>query len=456
VVLHETVHPRSRQWHHGVMGERKEIAVIGAGASGLAVARALRQLGHDDVVVLESAPRAGGKCCTMNHNGRSYELGAAVITPAYRQVRSLLDEHGVSTKLRPGARFLDPRTGRLAMRPMLPPELGLRDTLRLSKDVMRLIVGPVRAQKTRFPRLDAVPRAWYQSFGNWARMNELTPLLDILRPWATGLGYGFMEEMPAAYVINYMCLAGPFLELQEVGFGGLLQRVAARLDVRIGTRVERVARADNGVVIQTDRGTFDVERVVLACSFESAREFLDTRPEEQALFSEGRALDFQLIMANTRGLPSSAYVFLAHHAERAHCGKPTFYYRRYPDSGIINFYSYRGEGGLDGAEREVLALVDGLGGEVTEIITRRSYRHSPHVTSDGFGRDFHGRMQALQGQQRTFYVSEELTLGCVEAVVSYAQLVAKHMASGAHAKRLDLPWYEVANDATQGTDRRTA
>ncbi len=438
------------------MGERKEIAVIGAGASGLSVARALRRLGHDDVVVLESAPAVGGKCCTMNYNGRNYELGAAVITPAYRNVRTLLEEHDVSTKLRAGARFLDERTGRLALRPFVPPELGIRDTLRLSKDVMRLMAGPVRTQSRRFPRLDLVPHAWYQSFANWARMNELTPLLGLLRPWATALGYGFMEEMPAAYVINYLCLSGPFLELQETGFGGLFQRVASRLDVRIGTHVESVTRSDNGVVIKTDRGTFDVERVVLACSFPSALSFLDARPEEQSLFAEVRSLDLQLIVANTQGLPTSPYVFLGHHAERSQCGKPTFYYRRYPDSGIVNFYSYKGEGGLDGAEREVLALVNQLGGEVTEILARRAYRHFPHVPSEGFGRAFHARMQALQGQHRTFYVSEELSLACVESVVTYAELVAKNIASGALPQAFDLPWSEVENDASIRDARRIA
>lgn len=444
------------RWHHGVMGERKEIAVIGAGASGLSVARALRQLGHDDVVVLDSAAHVGGKCCTMNHNGRAYELGAAVITPAYRNVRALLDEHSVSTTLRAGARFLDQRTGRLSAGPFLPAELGIRDSLRVSKELLRLSMGPLRAQRLRFPRLDMVPRDWYQSFGNWARMHEMTALCDMLRPWATALGYGFMEEVPAAYVMNYLCLMGPFLELQETGFGGLFQRVATRLDVRVGTRVERISRAENGVVIKTDRGTFDVERVVLACSFESANAFLDIRPEERDLFAEVRALDYQVIVANTHGLPSSAYVFLAHHAERSQCGKPTFYYRRYADRGIINFYSYRGEGGLDGAEREMLGLVNSMGGEVTEILLRRAYRHFPHVSSGGFGRGFHARMQALQGHHRTFYVGEELSLACVESVVAYAGLVAKNMASGAHPKRLDLPWSEVANDAHAEDDRRSA
>ena len=85
--------------------EKKQVVVVGGGASGLSMAHALRELGHANVVVLEQSPGVGGKCCTLHYEGRTYELGAAIVTPAYRRVRRLMREYGVASKWRASAAF---------------------------------------------------------------------------------------------------------------------------------------------------------------------------------------------------------------------------------------------------------------------------------------------------------------------------------------------------------------
>jgi hypothetical protein len=382
----------------------------------------------------------------MSYRGRTYELGAAILTPAYKRVREIMAEHHVPWKLRASAHFLESNRTRLSPRMFVPPELSWRDAMRVPGDAMRVLMTQVRGQLSRFPRLDGVPTNWYQPFTHWARQHDVEPLLEMVRPWATAFGYGFMDEVPAAYMLNYMCVLGPSLELHETGFTGLWQRVADEYDVRLGSEVRKVTRTSEGVSIETNRGSFDVDELVIACPLENAAKFLDTSEEEKSLFSEVRYMDYQVIAANTHGMPTPAYVFLGHNYTRARAGKPVFYYRRYADTGVTTFYSYRGEGGLDGAEREVTALVEGLGGKVTEILARREYRYFPHVSSEGLARGFYPRMEALQGKSRTFYAGEVMAFSCVEPVVAYSEQLAERVVGLSNARPEDLPWPGVAND----------
>src|SRR4051794_37633337 len=70
------------------------IGIIGAGPAGLTVARALKQKGFRRVTVLERESRVGGKCSSFMLDGRTYELGAVVLTPRYRNVLALARELG--------------------------------------------------------------------------------------------------------------------------------------------------------------------------------------------------------------------------------------------------------------------------------------------------------------------------------------------------------------------------
>jgi protoporphyrinogen oxidase len=61
----------------------------------LAAARALGRAGFHHVTVLEKSDRVGGKCHTVQHRGRSYELGAGAVTSAYHSVNRLCREVGL-------------------------------------------------------------------------------------------------------------------------------------------------------------------------------------------------------------------------------------------------------------------------------------------------------------------------------------------------------------------------
>src|SRR5436305_14101552 len=76
---------------------RADVAVIGAGLSGLAAARVLAAAGRD-VLVLEARDRVGGR--TLNHSigrGHIVEVGGQFVGPTQDRVLALAREVGVKT-----------------------------------------------------------------------------------------------------------------------------------------------------------------------------------------------------------------------------------------------------------------------------------------------------------------------------------------------------------------------
>ena len=65
----------------------RRVCVLGGGATGLAIARALKDAGHAPVV-LESQADVGGKCQSVTIDGRVYDLGGHICTTAYRELAS--------------------------------------------------------------------------------------------------------------------------------------------------------------------------------------------------------------------------------------------------------------------------------------------------------------------------------------------------------------------------------
>ncbi len=91
-----SIHPASAQTLKPAPVEA-DVAVIGAGFSGLAAARAITQAGRS-VVVLEARDRVGGR--VLNHDiggGQVLEAGGQYIGPTQHRMYALAEEYGVGT-----------------------------------------------------------------------------------------------------------------------------------------------------------------------------------------------------------------------------------------------------------------------------------------------------------------------------------------------------------------------
>lgn len=406
------------------------VAIVGGGASGLAAAHALSRLGCRRVTLFEREPRVGGKCCTLVHDGRTYELGAALLTPAYRQVRTLMREVGVGATAQTEGLLAGARDGATRR---LPAELRPRRWARVALGGTRFALALAREPRLFRPGFCGLSDELGLPFDDWCRARRCEAVEIAVEPWVTGFGYGFLRDLPAAYVLKYATLFGaPLFEILEDGYGGLFLKVAASLesvDVRLGVRVTGIARRPGGVTVRSTDGSADFDALVLACPLDDALDFLDASAAEIDLFRRVRCQAYFVLGASVDGAAArDRFTFLRGNLAPSALGMPMFAYRRWPRSDVVFFYGFVREPDWENAaRREVAACVERLGGRVRSVIVTKRWRYFPHVESDDFAAGYYRRLEALQGRNRTLYCGEVLAFGAVETVVAYARaLMRRH------------------------------
>jgi glycine/D-amino acid oxidase-like deaminating enzyme len=407
------------------------VGIVGGGASGLAAAHALGARGYRRITVLERAPSVGGKCCTLVHRGRTYELGAALVTPAYRNVRALMREVGVQASPYLGGLWASVRdaVSRDAWGPLLRPARWMRT----AADGARFAVELSRHRRIFRPGFDGVSDELARPFGDWCRAARCEAAEAATEPWVTAFGYGFLRDLPAAYVLKYTTLfAPPLFEILDDGYGGLFRKVAATLrdvDVRLSTHITSVVRRADGVTVRTTDGPLELDALILACPLDEALAFLDATASEEELFQRIRYQPYFVLGVSVSGpMPRCRYMFLRENFVPESIGQPMFAYRRWPATDTVFFYGFApGSDWESAARRDVASTVERLGGRLDEVIAARRWRYFPHVEPDDFAAGFYRRLEALQGQRRTYYCGEILAFGAVETVVDYARtLVRRH------------------------------
>jgi 2-polyprenyl-6-methoxyphenol hydroxylase-like FAD-dependent oxidoreductase len=407
------------------------VCIVGAGAAGLSAAHALRRLGYRRITVLEREQRVGGKCYTIRHEGRAYELGAGALTRAYRNVRALMAETGVrcSTVYTQSFVDLDERRGR-----RLPLDLGAGALCSLGVQATRFARELWRNRRIWQPGFDGVSAELCLPFDAWCQARGVERIGELIKPWATGFGYGFFAEVPAAYLLKYTTLfAPPLLQILEPGYGGLWQRVARGIegaDIRLGTSIVRITREERTVRVHTAEGaTLEFDALVIACPLEETLRFMDVTPVEAELFSRIRYYHYWSVGAVTEGLPRVTCLFVPRHLGREYLGAPMFAYQRWPGSGLTCFYGFaRRREGYEAAARDaVCAMVERLGGTVRSMPVATLWHYFPHVSPEDMAAGFYARLEALQGQRATYYCGELLGFATVETTVGYARaMVARY------------------------------
>ena len=102
------VRPRSRSAM--TIDRNSRILILGAGAGGLSAAYFLGQYGYKNVTVFEKLGRVGGLCRSVTEDNQSFDLGAAVISPDYREVRRMARRVGARLERVEGAAALSVST----------------------------------------------------------------------------------------------------------------------------------------------------------------------------------------------------------------------------------------------------------------------------------------------------------------------------------------------------------
>jgi predicted NAD/FAD-binding protein len=311
----------------GGAARRERIAIVGAGAGGVAAAHFLA--GTHDVELFESRGRIGGHCDSrmVEHRGHrvTVDLGAQFFHPDTHPIYvTLLEEIGLYDPERPEAAETRESPGSLCVFPVGggPPVFSSANPL---ATLPRALDFATFTQLARQAVLTGLP--WGTSVGAWLRSLPFEqPFKDeVLAPWITAtIGSSRAEAMlsSARAILQTFALAFPAdlgrpatTLTSRIGLQGNLQRLldsGPEVEVHLGAPARGLERARGRWFVRTPhgrRGPF--EHVVLNAPPRVGRKLLRPLPgfaEATALLAAYRYFDSRLLIH-----ADPAYV----HADRA-------------------------------------------------------------------------------------------------------------------------------------------
>ena len=411
----------TRQAASAEIGTEARIGIVGAGASGLTAAHYLAQAGYENVLLFEKRDDVGGKCDSIVVDGHVYEMGAVFGAANYKVIGELAAGVGVEEGIGPPHHCYTAR-GRLMSRfpRQCTPSLLCQRFAKLAW---------LTANKYRDiyqPDLAGIHPDLYESFESFAVGHGLPELPALFQPITTGFGYGYPDQVPAAYMLKY--LSWPMIMACALGKGcvwpdgiqTVWQRLADEQDVLLGVDIRRVVRGDD-VVVETAESRHVLDYLILACPLDNALCFLDGTVEERDLFSRIRHYDYWVLLCEIEGLPQGIG-FLPANFSMENQGHFMLWYCRWPQTSLYTLYLLGDfQTSQDVLEAACAADLRRLGARMGEVRAARRWRYFPHVSTADMAAGYYDRLEALQGSRRTFYCGEIMSFSTLECSARYAR-----------------------------------
>ena len=450
------------------------IMILGAGPGGLSAAYYLRRHGYKNVTVFEKLGRVGGLCRTVTEDYQSFDLGAVMVAPDYREVLGIARDigarlekviGGAAFSLEKGARgnpyhrLFDYLAGGSSwtayLRYLL---LGLRYVWKrfLLREVFR---RPGWAGIASYPQLCV-------TFSEWLKNNRLEELGRLFEIPITTFGYGNLDEIPAPYALRYMSpmtlVAGLLSGIEfarflpgcllvrrfRYGFQRFWERVAWDLNVRLNVEVKAIQRSDQGISVTythpvqiigeqvahtEDQTRFDY--LIIACPLlkEHMEEMMDMTEEEAWLQSQTKFIPYAVTSFEIADVVLKERI--AFHLPLPPLGEPMIISQTHPDNELMAFYArLPTDTPTEADERRlrehVQRYVKAFGGRIQTDDDWHSYDawlYFKHVAADEFAAGYYDRWEKIQGDNRTFYVGGLFDFDYVEGIVRYSRaLIEEH------------------------------
>ncbi|MET0656844.1 MAG: NAD(P)/FAD-dependent oxidoreductase [Steroidobacteraceae bacterium] len=239
----------------------QRIAVVGAGMAGLAAAFRLQQAGFE-VTVFECEDQVGGRTRGIQKGGFGLDLGALILSPAYKETIALLQDAGrgdLLQTIRPVLAIA--RDGRAQEIDLQNPLASLRNlkllstgsTLRMMRMLPRLLRYWSRADfddTTKMAALDTESCRDYalRVLGEEAHDYVADPLIRLNMFTSTDV----TSALDLIWLLKIF--AGTSIVQVRGGMGQLSQAVATKLNVRLNARVLQATRENDAVTIRLESG----------------------------------------------------------------------------------------------------------------------------------------------------------------------------------------------------------
>lgn len=413
------------------MNKKERICIIGAGVSGLSTAYYLEEKGYENITVLEKENRVGGKCNSIEYNGKVYEIGSILFFDHNHHMMELIEEFNITD------------FGPILYRGYFD-EKG-KTISQINKDE----ISEFRRQFYKLPSilkeydyiwepgLVDVPLELCVPFSEWCIKNEIPLVQKTYIPPFTAFGYGFFDEIAAIYVLKYLDfqILNSFIEIIHQmtlvdGLQSLWEMVASSLnDVRLNTKILNIKREDK-IIVETNLETLEFDKLIIACPLDESLKFLNVSPEEEYLFSQIEYNDFYVFAYKLDNIPEvCGYIPSNFNEDRL--GHLTVWYYRWADvasNDLVTVYAVDKD---TQTAREIKGKIEedleNLGVDIMSLYTFKKWKHFPHVSCEELKKGYYNRLDAIQSENNTFYTGELLSFAIMEECMAYSNaLVDKY------------------------------
>jgi protoporphyrinogen oxidase len=457
------------------MDKNVRICIVGGGPAGLSAGMYLEQKGYENYTILERLDRVGGKCWSPTYNGRRYEMGAIMGVPSYYAVHDVEEFCGITHDGPKLNRNYKNKEGKV-IEPFNPKKLSnllkLPRLAKMKKQVKKLgelletkykgydlnghrgvaqgrYDGFSQASAKREPVKGENPnlKDLCLPFNEFCKLNGVELTQDIWIGPYTSFGYGYFDEIPAAYVLKYLDFQTTmnFVKVNLWTWKNGTQYIWEQLNdhlkhpARLNSKIEKVERKDGKVFVTVNGKVEEYDKIIVTAPLYIPNkradgqvgmvDYFDAREDEKELFSKIDYERYDVLAVETKpeDHPEISY-YVFENMEKERLGHLMVYYRRWKDTKdqVITTYALRKhkdtkEIPYDECKKMVLEDLKIMKNPASNVVNEWSVYYFPHVFSKDYAAGWYEKVEAMQGKYDTYYAGEIMSFGDMDETAEYSR-----------------------------------
>lgn len=271
------------------------------------------------------------------------------------------------------------------------------------------------------------------SFSEWCAINEIPLVAKVYGPPFTSFGYGYLDEIPAAYVLKFLDYKtlSAFIDITHLitfthGIDILCKKIADCItNLKLGIEIKNIKR-DNKIIVETQYETLEFDKLIITTPLDETVNFMDSTDDEKRLFSKIQNTYFNVFAYSIRNIPKvSGYIPYNFTSDRI--GHIMVWYYRWQDSfqnDLITVYSLcKKEDSPNKCKNIMEEDLKRLGIAYDNLLMQKRWKYFPHVNCQDLKNGFYKDLDNLQMKKNTIYAGELLEFSNLEHCSQFSKYI---------------------------------